>query len=143
MIGHLTPFGPAGTADWVSRAGDSAPQAGPAMAAALRGAASGVHFTLASGRTLTPVMTFASRDGSLCRQFDVAAAQDRQRGLACRTPHQAWRLVILTTTASATSSGDYRVASGPGDDPVSAMADRLIRGEPMDAAAETAALRSR
>jgi hypothetical protein len=41
-----------------------------------------------------------------------------------------------------TAGGDYRTASGAGDDPVSAMTDRLIKGEPLDAAGEAAALQA-
>jgi hypothetical protein len=111
------------------------------MAAALATAPSGAHVTLASGRTFTPVMTFASRDGGLCRQFGLDGPGGREAGLACRTDGKAWRLAAMAAGAPAASAGGYRTAAGPGDDAVSAMADRLIQGEPMDAAAEAAALR--
>ena len=142
MIGQLAPSGAlrGGDADWTSAAG--APQAGKAMAMALSTATSGAHVTLAANRTMTPVMTFASRDGGLCRQFEVNGAAGGQNGLACRAAGKAWRLVALVD-APAASGGGYRTAAGPGGDAVSAVADRLIQGEPMDAAAEAAALRSR
>ena len=143
MLGHLTPLAGAGTADWTSQAGSGAPQAGQAMAAALGGATSGAHVILASGRTMTPIMTFTSQDGSLCRQFDVVGAEGIESGLACRADRSAWRLVALTKAGPAASDGGYRTASGPGGDAVSAMADRLIKGEPMDAAAEADALQGR
>jgi negative regulator of sigma E activity len=140
MIGHLSPSGP-GSVDWTSSPGG--PQAGKAMSLALDVAASGAHATLASGRTMTPVMTFTSRDGSLCRQFEVAGAGGRQSGLACRADPKTWRLVALMASGPAGPAGGYRTAAGPGDDAVSAVSDRLIKGEPMDAAAEAAALKTR
>jgi hypothetical protein len=142
MIGHFAPIGAGPQGDWTSDA-TGAPQAGKAMAAALSSASSGAHVTLASGRAMTPVMTFASRDGGLCRQFDVDAAGARRSGLACRDDHAAWRLVAMAQAASPATGSGYRTAAGPGDDAVSAMADRLIKGEPMDAAAEAAALKAR
>jgi len=145
MLGHFAPLGRAQPGDWTIPAGASAPQAGQAMAAALGDARSGAHVTLASGHTLTPVMTFASQDGGLCRQFDLAGAGARQSGVACRSDGKAWRLVALTPAAPALSSagGGYQTAAGPGEDPVSALAGKLIKGEPMDATAEAAALHRR
>ena len=144
MLGHFAPFGAGGAGDWITPPGAAAPVAGRTMAAALGAAGSGAHVTLASGRTLTPVMTFASQDGGLCRQFDLAGAGGRESGLACRSGGQAWRLVALTPNGpAAATAGGYRTAAGPGEDPVSALAGKLIRGEPMDATAEAAALRGR
>jgi len=143
MLGHFAPFGSGQAGDWTTPSGAAAPEAGPSMAAALGGAGGGAHVALASGRTLTPVMTFAARDGSLCRQFDLAGAAGRQSGLACRSDGKAWRLVALITAAPAAPAGGYRTAAGPGEDPVSALAGKLIKGEPMDAVTETAALRGR
>jgi negative regulator of sigma E activity len=142
MIGQLAPVGGlrSGEADWTSASG--APQAGRTMALALSTATSGAHVTLAANRTMTPVMTFASRDGGLCRQFEVSGAAGGQNGLACRDAGKPWRLVALVAAPKA-SDGGYRTAGGPGGDAVSSVADRLIQGEPMDAAAEAAALRSR
>ena len=138
MVGQQMP---AGGSDWSTPNGEAAPVAGRSMAAALNGAASGAHVTLASNQIMTPVMTFTSRDGALCRQFDMAGAKGRQSALACRNSDRAWGLVALSTTRSA--GGGYQTASGPGDDVVSAVADRLIKGEPMDAAAEAVALSRR
>lgn len=127
--------------DWLS-GGKGAPRAGTALAAGLSGASSGVAFALPGERKATPVLTFASQSGQLCRQFEIAGSGTRQSGLACRSAADAWRLVALTSVAHATGGGDFQTAAGPGSDPVSAVADRLIKGEPMDAAQEAAALRA-
>lgn len=139
LLGHFAPLGGASTADWTTGAG--APQAGKAMAAALGAAASGARVTLASGRTLSPVMTFAARDGGLCRQFRIEGPGVQEDALACRGAGETWRLVAMVAAAPPASGGGYRTAAGPGDDAVSAMAGRLMQGEPMDAAAEASALR--
>ncbi|HEX2817999.1 MAG TPA: hypothetical protein VHN39_16525 [Phenylobacterium sp.] len=143
MIGQVLPLRTPDAVEWTSDRSTGVPMAGKAIAAALSTATSGAHVTLAANRTMTPVMTFASRDGSLCRQFELAEPAGRQNGLACRGDRAAWRLVALASTGVAASAGGYRTASGAGEDAVSAMADRLIKGEPMDATAEAAALRSR
>ncbi len=143
MVGQLSPFGSPAGADWTSDRSAGVPIAGKAVAAALSSAGSGAHVILAANRTLTPVMTFAGRDGSLCRQFELAGSAGRQSGLACRGDRAAWRLVALTSSGPAGPAGGYRTAAGPGEDAVSAMAERLIKGEPMDAAAEATALRNR
>ena len=128
-------------ADWRATAG-SPPQAVGALAAGLSGSPSGVAVSLPGGRKAKPVLTFASRSGQLCRQFDITGGATAQRGLACRSGTDAWRLVALTSAAHGAGAGDYQTAAGPGSDPVSALADRLIQGEPMDAAQEAAALKA-
>jgi hypothetical protein len=100
-----------------------------------------VAFALPGGRNATAVLTFASQSGELCRQFEIAGRGARQSGLACRSGADAWRLVALTSAGPTAGAGDYQTAGGPGADPVSAVADRLIKGEPMDATQEAAALR--
>lgn len=129
-----------GGGDWVSPAGAGAPTAGPRLATALSRTPSGVAFDLADKRKGQVSLTFASASGDLCRQFEITDAAGRQDALACRRGHEAWRLVALAATAPA-GGGAFRTAAGPGEDPVSAVADRLIAGEPMDAAQEAAALR--
>jgi len=128
-------------ADWLS-AGSGAPRADAALAAGLSRWPSGVAFSLPRGRRATPVLTFASQSGALCRQFEIAGGGASQRGLACRSGTDAWRLMALTSADRSAGGGDYKTAAGPGGDPVSALADRLIKGEPMDAAQEAAALRT-
>jgi hypothetical protein len=141
LVGNLVgPVAADRSADWLP-AGSGAPQAGAALAAGLSSSPSGIAFRLPKGRQATAVLTFASQAGALCRQFDIAGAGAAQRGLACRSGADGWRLVALTTSAHG-AGGDYKTAAGPGSDPVSALADRLIAGEPMDAAQEAAALKA-
>lgn len=141
LVGRtITPITNSG-GDWISPAGTGAPAAGPRLASALSRTPSGVAFDLADNRKGQVSLTFASASGDLCRQFEITDAAGRQDALACRSGRADWRLVALTSTARAGPGGAFRTAAGPGEDPVSAMADRLIAGEPMDAAQEAAALR--
>ena len=130
-----------GGGDWIAPAGAGAPAAGPKLASALSRTPSGVAFDLADNRKGQVSLTFASASGDLCRQFQITDAAGKQDALACRRGREAWRLVALAATAPAGGGGTFRTAAGPGEDPVSAVADRLIAGEPMDAAQEAAALR--
>lgn len=128
---------PAG--DWVADPASGAPAAGKQLAAALSTTGSGKPFTLRGGRTGRVTLTFASQTGSLCRAFEVDSGGARRGALACRGGGPAWTLVAMAPATP--SGGDFQTASGPGDDPVSAMVDRMILGEPLDAAHEAAALR--
>jgi hypothetical protein len=138
-IGRMS-LTPSSEPDWTTASGREAPRAGKVIAAALSGTPSGVSAALSEGRKITPVLTFVSQAGELCRQFSFIGPVDRHSGLACRQPQGDWALVALTVGEPVNAGSDYRTAAGPGDDPVSAMTDRLIKGEPLDAAGESAAL---
>lgn len=113
--------------------------AGPALADALASQTSGSDRQLAGGEALRPVLTFTSVDGALCRQFTLSAAAQASNGLACRDAGSGqWRILVLA--GSETAAGTYRTVAGPGDTAVDAAVDALIAGEPLDAAAERAAL---
>ena len=75
-------------------------------------------------------LTFADREGRVCRTFDASELS----GLACRTGG-SWNLV--TTAAPAGQSTQYRQA---GSAAVMETAQRIMAGEPMDAADEKAAM---
>ncbi len=76
-------------------------------------------------------VSFAQADGSFCRSFSVAG----DSGLACRDG-DAWRVEGLFSGEDV--GGDFRMASGT-DPRLAALIDARIAGEPLDAAAETAA----
>jgi hypothetical protein len=80
-------------------------------------------------------LSFRTADGRYCRTFQAAA--DRLAGLACRADG---RWVAQTTTAwSPAATTDYRTAGSETPPEVLAAVDRLIAGEPLNAAAERAA----
>jgi hypothetical protein len=86
----------------------------------------------------TPVkvgLSFRTADGGYCRTFQ--SAPDRLAGLACR---RDGRWVAQTLAAwRPGASPEYRMAGSDTPPEVLAAVDRLIAGEPLDAAAERAA----
>jgi hypothetical protein len=80
-------------------------------------------------------LTFRNAEGGLCRTFTASAAS----GLACRDGAR-WRIEGLYGAGGA-SGGDYRMAAGA-DPRLAALVEGTIRGEPLDAAAEAAAMKS-
>lgn len=80
-------------------------------------------------------LTFRNEQGQLCRTFSGSAAT----GLACRDGVY-WRIEGLYRASDATA-GDYRMAAGA-DSGLAALVERMIVGEPLDAAGEAAARQS-
>jgi hypothetical protein len=73
-------------------------------------------------------VTFAARDGRLCRTFETSATA----GLACREA-EGWHLVASAPGTGAL--GEYRQA-GSGPASVMRAAERMMAGTPFDAGAE-------
>jgi hypothetical protein len=83
-------------------------------------------------------VSFRARSGLYCRTF-VLHERDALAGLACRD-QQAWRLEALARNAPAPASGaEYRPAASALPPALARTVDELIAGEPLDAAAESAA----
>jgi hypothetical protein len=78
-------------------------------------------------------LTFRDGSGALCRSFDDGGLS----GLACRAGDE-WKLRGLFQQ-DAEGGGDYRMAAGP-DPRLGALIDETLAGEPLDAAAERAAM---
>lgn len=123
-------------------AGPGAPRigpAGPALAAALETAPSG----LAQGG-VRPVASFPVAGGGVCREFETAASGDAPAafGLACREPG-GWRvLAAVSATAGETApSGDgFAPASGAAVDAIGPLLDAIGAGAALDTAAEREAI---
>lgn len=128
-------------ADLVPTAGMRLDAAHP-VATTLDSTASGELRTLGESgiESVYPVLSFRDAGGSLCREFEIADATQVAVGVACHRD-AAWTVEAIAP-ASGRSSGDegYRLASGPVPQTVSDAIDRLIDGEPLDAAAERSAL---
>jgi hypothetical protein len=83
-------------------------------------------------------VSFKSKGGTYCRTF-TAHESTTLAGLACRD-HDDWRVQVLAqTTPAPDSSTAYRQAGSPLPKSVLQAVDDDIAGEPLDAAAETAA----
>jgi hypothetical protein len=75
-------------------------------------------------------VSFAARDGRLCRTFDTAPLA----GLACHTRDQ-WEVVTAVRTSASAGGGEYRQA-GTADAAVMQVAQDMMAGTAFDAAAE-------
>ena len=79
------------------------------------------------------LLSFANRAGELCRGFTAPEGS----GIACRDD-DGWRMVRRLPGVSADQRGDYRQAGSTGAGLMAAAQD-MAAGDPLDAAAESAA----
>jgi hypothetical protein len=83
-------------------------------------------------------VSFRARSGSYCRTFVLRETQSLA-GLACREG-SAWQVMALARSeAPGAAGGGYARAASALPPAVARTLDELIAGEPLDAAAETAA----
>ena len=84
-------------------------------------------------------VSFRTKTGEYCRLFTLPA-QDGLSGLACHG-RDAWRVLSLERRpASASPSGDFRMAAAGTAPALIAAVDDLIDGDPLDTKGEKAAL---
>lgn len=113
--------------------------AGPALAAALESAPSGV-----AQNGVRPLASFPVTGGGVCREFETAASGEAPAafGLACREP-DGWRVLaaVAATAGNAPPPSDgFAPASGAAVDAIAPLLDALGAGVALDAAAEQAAI---
>ncbi|MBT4521020.1 MAG: hypothetical protein HOC23_13545 [Halieaceae bacterium] len=65
--------------------------------------------TLADGRQVRPVLSFAIRDGVWCREYLVSGKDDNWRGVACRNGGH-WTTEVIEQEQLTGSSSEYRTA---------------------------------
>ncbi|HEX8667195.1 MAG TPA: hypothetical protein VF727_02345 [Allosphingosinicella sp.] len=129
LLGRTT----AGGGELVGERGGVLVAAAP-VAKALDGARSGLPVPLAGGRSLEIRLSLRSAAGDYCREALVSGAGGGDHLLACRGK-QGWRIAGLAHGAAA--RGGYEAVGG--DSPLDPLLDG-IGGEPLDAAAEQAAI---
>lgn len=128
--------GPSGSDALVIASADG-PVLGSEAQSFLASAQSGDQKQLGSIGTASVTISFRTADGVLCRQFAVAGQAGATDGVACR---EGSRWMLQALGARAGEAGEMRTASGDAAPAVLATVDALIDGEPLDAAAEKAAL---
>lgn len=140
VVGAVGFNGPAGDREaGLIMAATGRPVAGPELAATLASARSGTSVTLAEA-VVKPVLSFRDETGRLCRQFSLRQAQALTNGIAC-AEGGSWRMVVLAEGVAA-EGGEFVTAAGPAEAAIEATLDALMMGEPLDAAAEAAALKA-
>jgi hypothetical protein len=105
------------------------------LARALETLPSGVASATGSGAThgsVTPVLSFRSRNDGFCREYRVkgAASAPDFAGLACRGSDGTWRLALHTETPKAEGDfGSYQTATSASVPAVDALTEGLISGD--------------
>ncbi|MEO1194008.1 MAG: hypothetical protein AAFY02_19785 [Pseudomonadota bacterium] len=88
-----------------------------------------------------PLLTFQDRNGRYCREYQVVFEGQAAAGLAC---HQSggWiaTAVVAFPNVEPQRGQDFATASGPAADLLATVMAAEIEGEPLDGAAEAAAL---
>lgn len=82
-------------------------------------------------------LSFRTQDQRYCRTFTVTKGEG-PAGLACRDG-DGWTVRMAVAQGPAGPAGDYRTAGGETPPEVLEAAQRLMAGEPLDAAGEAAA----
>lgn len=77
--------------------------------------------TLSDGRKLRPVLSFAHRDGSWCREYLLLQDSQSWRGVACRSQGQWNNRVLDASQVIQGSSTGYRPAEADDVDAISAF----------------------
>lgn len=92
-----------------------------------------------SGATVTPVLSFRSTSGAVCREYRIAAAGTRAdfAGLGCRSEDGVWRIAMhIETPKAPQTGGDYRSAGG--GEAIDAYVATIIAGDAFGPVDETA-----
>ncbi len=117
--------------------GSVVPGSSDPISVALEGTPSLKPVVIPGKGTLTPQMSFASKDGSYCRVFDLDGASETQSGLACRT-RKGWAIEALARRdASTRGAAGFETAAGT-DSPVDASANLRRVGDPLGSEDEAA-----
>ncbi|HEX6000546.1 MAG TPA: hypothetical protein VFZ16_14305 [Hyphomicrobiaceae bacterium] len=104
------------------------------LAAALEQTPSGKNAALS---TVRPMLSFNSKDAGWCRQFEMRhASRQVSHALACRKDGAKWRVVAST----APGPTGYVPAGSDRRKVIDDLATSMMRGEPLSAADEAAAI---
>lgn len=106
-----------------------------ALHSALMTTPSGETVKLArTDETVTPILSFETKDGRYCREFSITSHTSGQRALACQTDGQ-WRIEIAIASAPQ-NGGGYATASSGVASQFDAIIDDTMAGDAFDSAAE-------
>jgi hypothetical protein len=89
---------------------------------------------------LRAVLTFQSKDGRFCREFEILAGSGGSTGIACRHDGE-WRSEVLLSASAAPALSNHYTPAGESDDTaVAEVVARLMEGDPLSAEEEAAVL---
>ena len=88
------------------------------------------------GDVIVPVLTFRSRDGRFCREFEINSETAVSVGIACREPDY-WKMeILLAAEDRPADSTTYQAASGYSEEALSVVIDKLMAEDPLGMEAE-------
>jgi hypothetical protein len=79
--------------------------------------------TLSDGRQVRPLLSFASNQGSWCREYLMSVEGSTWRGVACRSTQGRWTTEVISAEAFGGSSNEYRPAGAPGSEQITRFID--------------------
>lgn len=107
-----------------------------AVAQLLETGRSGQLLMASDGSRLNARLSFTDQQGDYCRQFQLRDRAGMSEQIACRRQGE-WQSVA-SVPVKPSAPGNYQTASG--GSPLDERLDQMISGEPLDAAAEVAAI---
>lgn len=115
-------------------------QQGNPVYAMLEGTPSAQSVKLGGNEAVTakPVLTFATSDGSYCREFIISTMSSATRNVACRSD-KSWD-VLMTSRTRPISESEYQTVSAETDQAIDSLIDNIIDGIPLEKHAEKSLL---
>lgn len=91
--------------------------------------------------SVKPILTFRTKSGSFCREFEIANATAISVGVACRSDEGGWAVQAILSGAEESPNGTvYRLASGQETDLLSGVIKSLQSEPALDADQERAVI---
>jgi hypothetical protein len=79
------------------------------------------------------ILTFRTKHGDFCREFEIVAGSGSSTGIACRR-HEQWHADVLLSAAAALPNGNFYTPASDADAPaINEVVHRLIDGDPLSA----------
>jgi hypothetical protein len=135
-VANLVTSGPAG---WLKQVDDGIAVTN-AVLAVVEKAPSG-RFAREGTLEILPVLSFAAKDGRLCRELHVSDEEMATRFIVCRDDHGDWCMEAMANLPRQASASSYRTAGVPKDPVIDAAYARLGVVAPLDRAAEADAIK--
>ncbi len=108
--------------------------------AVLENTPSATSQALTEDYSVTPILSFQTRDGVYCREFRTASAAGGMHSVACRGTDQ-WNLQVTSFVGNGATNGEYYVTAGAADSyAINQFVDQHMRGDALGAAQEQAVI---
>jgi hypothetical protein len=93
---------------------------------------------LEAGFQLRPVLSFADKSGTYCREYELSSNEQGWRGVACREQGQWQTKVLVNLETGGIGTGQYRAAAADNSALITFFIDQHIDGIPLGPEEESA-----